>query len=268
MPEPYKTYFNQAADRWNTYIKYSPEVRSQIPSIYPGWNGLALKNSGYSEINDSKTNVIASCAVYNFVDIAGGPAPWINAVNFSVTINRYWDGYFSPSDWLNIITHEMGHAIGIGIFWQSRFVTWGSTPPSNYFLDGTVYTGTQEGYNQVASVNRIKTPLENFGGAGTAGAHWENNHRSSTAPGSDGVAYPGLLDELMVGSIGLGARRVISLVSIKNLVDYGYQERNPGASEGPVTISQSVGALSAEEIHLDCTPQHEIVRIGTINIGG
>jgi len=269
IPEPYRTYFNQAADRWNTYIKYNPQVRSQIPNLYPGWNGLALRTGGYAELNDSTSNIIASCGPYNFVDLNGGPMPtWMNAVNFSVTINKYWETQFSAADWLNIITHELGHALGIGIFWQKELEPYGAVPPVDSFLDGTVYTGTQTAYNTVSQSTRNKTPLEDSGGAGTISAHWENNFRPSSAAGSNGVSYAGVVDELMVGSIAPGNRRIISALSIQNLLDYGYQEVNPGSSEGLPTLQQSI-TVQSQGIKLNCCEHHNhlsMEKLGNISL--
>jgi hypothetical protein len=269
IPEPYKTYFNQSADRWNSYIKYNSSVRSQIPNLYPGWNGLALRTGGYTEINDSTSNVVASCGPYNFVDINGGPMPtWMNSVNFSITINKSWENYFSSNDWINIITHELGHALGIGIFWQVELQPYGAVPPVDFFLNGSVYTNTQQGYNIVSEFSRIKVPLENIGSTGTASAHWENDYRPASAQGSGGVDYVGVTDELMVGTIGPNNRRVISVLSINNLLDYGYEEVNPGTSEGTPTLQQSL-TMGVQGLKLNCCEYYShktMEKLGTIYI--
>ncbi|MFN9901621.1 MAG: hypothetical protein ACK55Z_23135, partial [bacterium] len=196
IPEPFKTYFDQSADRWNRYIKYNNEVRQTIMKFFPAWNGLALNR--YSKFNRN-TSTIASCGPEYFVDL--NTSGRLNSVTFNVNINMYWEKYYSYNDWINIITHELGHALGIGIFWSEAFTSYGSTPPFNFFLNGTKYNGTQRAYNNICGLSRNLVPLEQSGGTGTASAHWENDFRSSSFTGGGRLSYPGVVDELMVGMV-------------------------------------------------------------------
>jgi hypothetical protein len=94
-------------------------------------------------------------------------------------------------------------------------------------------------------------PLENTGDSGTASAHWEDSFRPASAAGSLGVSYPGLFNELMVGYIK--NNMVLSSLTIKTLVDFGYEERNPGASEGnPSLVSSITAGLIEGEILGKC----------------
>lgn len=260
---PWLSYVDQAADRWNTYIKFNPSVRSSIQGLVSGWDGIQLEPGQFSIVNDSESGVIASCGVYGYVQISGKQ---YNTVSFTLEINQYYENVYSESDWVNILTHELGHALGIGIYWDSYFS--GATPPQDYFLDGTVYTNTQNSYDSITSLSRAKTPLENSGGVGTQSAHWENNFRPSSDPGTGGVAYSGLSNELMVGSIGPGSTRILSQLSIQNLVDFGYMEVNPGSSEGSPTTIPSIVSGIASGIHnkLNCKNPKHMVKLGEIEL--
>lgn len=233
VQEPYLSYLNAAADRWLTYLRYNESIAREIRSLYVDWSGLALNQ--YTIYNDSQSQTIASCGPYNYVDVVANNTTNLKfaSVNFNLNINDYYRtiGIFSDNDWINIITHELGHALGIGIYWDPYFQSAGAVPPTNYFLNGNYYTNCQTAYNQLSALNRTKVPLEDVGGDGTAGGHWEDNYRSASAAGSGGVDYAGVSNELMVGTISINQNRVLSLLSIKALVDFGYEEINPGSQE-------------------------------------
>ena len=98
----------------------------------------------------------------------------------------------------------------------------------------------------------------------TASGHWEDNFRPASAAGSLGVSYPGLSNELMVGYYSPGLN-ILSQLSIQTLVDFNYQEVNPGTSEGnPTTVNSFV---SPNLIKLNCNHRNiiqKMVRIATI----
>jgi len=100
----------------------------------------------------------------------------------------------------DVIMHEMAHAIGFGILW-------GQT--SNYLLDsGGNYIG-QYGLEAYQQTNPEATfiPVEQGGGQGTAGYHWDES-------------YGGGDSELMTGWLDPNA--TISLATINSFADLGY----------------------------------------------
>jgi hypothetical protein len=137
------------------------------------------------------------------------------------------------------MTHELGHALGIGIYWSTELQSEGAVPPSDFFLSSAAYSSAGGAYNSILGSSRPKISLENEGGGGTASAHWENDFRPSTAPGTEGFDYPGLQNELMVGFYSPSTNFVISDLSMKILVDFGYLEKNPGVNEGVPTLVNS-----------------------------
>jgi hypothetical protein len=259
----YKNYLIAAATRWNNYIKFNSSVYSQIQNLVPGWNGLAVRL--VNQYNDPASTTIASCGPYNFIDFTG-PVVKFNAVNYNININTYYQDIFNASDWLNILTHELGHALGIGIFWDSSLQGAGAVPPANFFLNGTAYTNAQSAYNNLLSDNTLnKIALEDAGGVGTSSAHWEKDFRSS-----DGKNYPGFTNELMIGYYAAGLNSVVSPLSIKTLVDFGYEEVTVGAYEGiPTLVPAGSGSINIQnnliKLHCDCeTTRHSIQHIGTL----
>lgn len=240
VPEPYLTYLNQAADRWSTYIKFNPLVYDAITLGNPAWSGIKLQT--YAEFNDPTSGTIAAAGPRLYYDIQPtGVGVQFNTISFALSTNKFFESAipagqttpFDSQDWINILTHELGHALGIGIYWNSFFEPEGAVPPEDNFLDGTKYTLTQLGYNSIVSDTTYKkTPLEDSGGAGTESAHWEDNFRPSAAPGANCKSYYGLSNELMVGTYDKGMNVKISQLSIGFLVDIGYQEVTPGSNEG------------------------------------
>jgi len=149
--------------------------------------------------------------------------------------------------------------------WSSSFASNGAVVPLNYFLNGFAYSNCQSGYNSIVSDNYDQVPLERTGSAGTAAAHWENDFRPSSATGSGGVSYPGVIDELMVGTYSSGANRIISDLSLKVLVDFGYEEVTPGTNEGVPTLSTSSPIRSQQNlINLDCTCNDKNININLL----
>ena len=97
---------------------------------------------------------------------------------------------------LSVITHEMGHVLGLGTLWSS----FGLSSGSQYIGGGAV-----NAYHQLGGVGST-VPLETTGGSGTALVHW-----------SEAVFG----NELMTGFIS-GTPNPLSILTIGALQDLGY----------------------------------------------
>lgn len=266
-----KTSLDVAANRWMNHVKFDPSVAALIQSVLPGWNGISLDSVNF--YTDAESNTIASCGPYAYVDlVTDSPSVKFNSVSFVLDINLAYIDSYTGSQWASILAHELGHALGIGIYWHGTFSGGGAVPPTNDFLDGTAYVGTQGAYNAVTGLSRSMVPLESSGGAGTNSAHWEDEFRPGTATGAGGQSHYGLANELMVGYFSTNTQYKLSRVSIKSLVDFGYKEVSPGGNgEGNPTIDTSISMLldgnAPEGVHkLHCGSPVEPVKIATINL--
>lgn len=214
---------NAGAARWRNSCCFQSWVYDAIVGLLPGWAGLELEN--YTEIN-ADNGYLAACGVNLYVE----DGTLLNAVSFDLQVNRFYASELTQEEWNDVMTHEMGHGLGIGIFWTA----------SSFFLSGSSYPSVQTAYNSISSSDRNKTPVESSGGSGTASAHWEDDYRMSS-----GVPYYGVADELMVGALVPGGM-VLSDLSIGALKDFGYEAY--ASQEGTPSLSRSAPMVSQNRV--------------------
>jgi len=132
----------------------------------------------------------------------------------------------------DVITHEMLHVVGIGVFWNDIGLLSGFDTPD------VAYTGTGgvAGCRATGGTTSCATsvPVENTGGAGTRNSHW----RESTFG-----------DELMTGFASNGAMP-LSIMTVRALTDLGYTVNTAAAD--PYTIF--LGSIRANPSVSTATP--------------
>jgi hypothetical protein len=235
-------------------LKINPSIVQKIQNSDPTWNGIALNS--FTGQNLGAGSYIAACGVNTgFALLCGTPSAFAAYATktFNLYANYYYATIYTANDWANIMTHELGHALGIG-FADGIFNRPWRFDSDNYFIAasggnyGLVATTSQlsAAYSNIVGSSRSFIPVEDTGGAGTAGAHWENSYRASSYHGSRGLTYPGLYNELMIGYYSQFITYVMSPMTIKALIDFGlgYKEITPGASEGNPTTVNSLLPLS------------------------
>ncbi len=103
---------------------------------------------------------------------------------------------------LDVITHEMGHVIGIGTIWPLKKLLAGASTINPSFTGKTA----KKEYGVLKGTGPAAVPVENTGGAGTKNSHW----RESV-----------FKNELMSGFIA-AANNPLSRVTVGSLRDLGY----------------------------------------------
>lgn len=239
IPEPFKSYVDTAADTWDSLLRYNSDVYNLIKQNDPGWNGLSLDS--YTQFNDPAEPYVAACGPTETVDITNNDPNNIktNAIKFQLLVNEYYLNnptiLLSEEDWVGVMVHELGHALGIGTLWELL---------DSYWLDGNKYLFAKNAYNTITNHtgSRYRVPLEDSGGGGTVSSHWENNNRSSLYPNSDGFSYPSCNFDIMVGYITLGSPKQISNLSKQFLVDIGYESLS---TTPPSVVIQPPGIMTS-----------------------
>lgn len=128
----------------------------------------------------------------------------------------------------DVITHEMGHVLGIGTLWLIKGLLAGRQTPNPTFSGATAMMeyGTLRGDATIP----LPVPVENTGGSGTRDSHWREMI---------------FRNELMSGFIA-GAGNPISRVTTGSLQDIGYIV-NLDASE-PYTLPDLLKLAESGEL--------------------
>lgn len=103
----------------------------------------------------------------------------------------------------DVITHEMGHVLGIGTIWAQKRVLAGAGGDDPRFTG----PGAVAEYGVLGGAPGAAVPVENTGGQGTRDGHW----RETT-----------FADELMSGFIA-APDNPLSRMTVASLADLGYQ---------------------------------------------
>jgi hypothetical protein len=125
-----------------------------------------------------------------------------------------------------VILHEMGHVLGIGILWSSADVGFAGRQ-EHYVFNSGQYTGAAglAAYNAEFNQAGAFVPVELGGGPGTANGHWNEANGGGSNTGIASNIEPGPFNdmryELMTGWLNT-ANVYISSLTVQSLVDLGY----------------------------------------------
>jgi hypothetical protein len=144
---------------------------------------------------------------------------------------------------LDVITHEMGHVIGIGTIWTQKGKLVGANTSNPTFTG----TNAKKEYGVLKGTGPAAVPVENIGGVGTKNSHW----RESV-----------FRNELMSGFIA-APNNPLSRMTVASLKDLGYvvdlKAAEPYALPNLLHLAES-GAMVA---HLEEPQPHAIPIIPT-----
>ena len=135
----------------------------------------------------------------------------------------------------DVITHEMGHVIGIGTVWTKKNLLKGANTNNPTFHGANA----MREYGKLrGSATPLPVPVENLGGPGTANSHWRDSVFNA---------------ELMTGFVNDSGGNPMSRVTVASLQDLGYQVNMAAAepyhlpnhtamAEGGVAAAHAVAA--------------------------
>jgi hypothetical protein len=102
----------------------------------------------------------------------------------------------------DVITHEMGHVLGIGTIWSAKGLLAGSSGNNPTFTG----TNAKKEYGTLKGSGPSAVPVENTGGPGTKNSHWRETV---------------FRNELMTGFVA-GPPNPMSRLTVASLKDLGY----------------------------------------------
>ncbi|KAH9252918.1 hypothetical protein BASA81_009074 [Batrachochytrium salamandrivorans] len=148
---------------------------------------------------------------------------------------------YSQGTLVSVITHEMGHVLGLGSFWQAT----GLVQSPDYIYTGQ---GGRLGYQEVGGAVGVSPPIELGGGVGTAYTHWDENTFQS---------------ELMTGYI-TSSNTPLSRLTAKALEDLGYTV-NVNNADSYVVPAATSNLRSGTSAPSTTTPRHSQQDIDYLN---
>ena len=193
-----KNAFKKAADRWSRVIV------GDLPSVLVGGeviDDLLIEAQGVDI--DGVGQILGQAGPTNLRPATAGasallPAKGIMSFDTADLASMEADGTL-----VDVITHEMGHVIGIGTIWEDKglLIGKGTTNPR---FNGT---NAKRVYGQLRGSGPTQVPVENTGGLGTRDGHWRESVFKK---------------ELMSGFIS-EAHNPLSRLTVASLQDLGYR---------------------------------------------
>ena len=245
IPAEYRDLIIQGMGRWNNYLRYNQSLWDEIKANTIGWEGLQFDFeypliedeifvNGFSVYNDPVTRVAAAAGYSSHAINDAG----FSASTFNMSINEFYANLMTEQELLDVITHELGHGLG---FVTGLYLDPNAADPVNNMLNAADYPETQAAYNQIVGDTYDQVPLQN---ESFQTAHWDFVARTSDPngiPEPDGSnLYPGFVNEMMVWTFSTSDNpAVISSVTLKLLAETGYEEIDPGTSEGVPQVNTS-----------------------------
>jgi len=194
-----KAAFKLAANRWTHAIV------GDLPDVMVGGekiNNLRITAQG-TEI-DGAGEVLGQAGPDRLRPKSAGAAAFLPAtgdMQFDIADLAEMEADGTLND---VITHEMGHVIGIGTIWTEKKLLKGVRSNNPTFVGANAM---REYAALRGSANPLPVPVENTGGEGTVDSHWRDSVFGA---------------ELMTGFVNEGGNPM-SRMTIASLQDLGYQ---------------------------------------------
>lgn len=193
-----KNAFKKAADRWSRVIV------GDLPSVLVGGeviDDLLIEAQGVAI--DGVGRILGQAGPTNLRPATAGasallPAKGIMSFDTADLASMEADGTL-----VDVITHEMGHVIGIGTIWEDKGLLAGAGTNNPRFTG----KNAKRAYGKLRGSGPTAVPVENTGGAGTRDGHW----RESV-----------FKNELMSGFISESGNP-LSRLTVASLKDLGYR---------------------------------------------
>jgi hypothetical protein len=193
-----KAAFKKAADRW------SKVIIGDLPSVIVSGeviDDVLIEAKGV--FIDGPGGILGQAGPTNLRPASAGAAAFLPAKGIMSFDSADLADMESDGTLLDVITHEMGHVLGIGTIWEDKNLLVGAGTNNPRFTGANA----KKAFGQLKGQGPTPVPVENSGGAGTADSHW----RESV-----------FKNELMSGFIA-GPHNPLSKLTVASLKDMGYR---------------------------------------------
>jgi hypothetical protein len=193
-----KKAFKVAADRWSRVII------GDVPSVMVGGeviDDLLIEAQGVPI--DGAGTILGQAGPTNLRPASAGAAAFLPAKGIMSFDTADLAAMELDGTLVDVITHEMGHVIGIGTIWDIKGMLVGAGG-SNPTFKGL---NAKREYGVLRGIGPTAVPVENLGGAGTQDSHWREAVFKA---------------ELMSGFVQ-PQNNPLSRLTVASLQDLGYQ---------------------------------------------
>ncbi|HYH30277.1 MAG TPA: leishmanolysin-related zinc metalloendopeptidase [Pseudonocardia sp.] len=212
--------FAAAADRWTRVIVGDlPDVEvdgETVDDVLILAQGAAIDGSG---------QVLGQAGPTHLRPAGAGPAALLPAKGAMSFDSADLEALEAEGTLDDVITHEMGHVLGIGTLWARKGLLAGSGTDDPTFRGG----GAVAEYGALTGAQETGVPVENTGGPGTREGHWRESVFGN---------------ELMSGFIRV-AGNPLSRMTVASLADLDYQVDLEAAEEYALPAPAPAGEAPA-----------------------
>ena len=192
-----KNAFKAAADRWSKVIV------GDLPDVVIGGqviDDLLIEASGVPI--DGTGSILGQAGPTHLRPASAGAAAFIPAKGRMQFDTADLAAMQTNGTLKDVITHEMGHVLGIGTIWTNKGLLAGASGNNPTFTGANA----KKEYGILKGTGPTVVPVENTGGPGTKNSHWRDTI---------------FKNELMTGFVN-AAPNPLSRVTVASLKDLGY----------------------------------------------
>jgi Leishmanolysin len=228
-----KNAFKKAADRWSRVIV------GDLPSVMVGGeviDDLLIEAQGVDI--DGVGKILGQAGPTNLRPAGAGSSALLPAKGIMSFDTADLANMEAAGTLVDVITHEMGHVIGIGTIWEDKGLLAGAGSENPQFTG----TSAKREFGRLRGTGPAPVPVENIGGVGTRDGHWRE------------AVFK---NELMSGFIS-EANNPLSRLTVASLQDLGYKV-NLAAAE-PYSLP-NLQALAERGLMLAAAPHAHAIPI-------
>jgi Leishmanolysin len=229
LTQTQKNAFKAAADRWSRVI-----VGSLPPVTVDGEVITGVLILAQGAVIDGPGGILGQAGPTRLRPASAGSAAFLPAKGEMTFDTADLDQMEQKGTLGDVITHEMGHVLGIGTVWTNKHLLQGAGTANPTFSGPSA----MKEYGDLKGSGPTPVPVENTGGPGTRDSHWRESVFGN---------------ELMTGFVA-APNNPLSRMTAGSLQDLGYQVDMSAAEPYQLPnllVLAEAGTLASHVGHLD-----------------